>query len=366
MQIKVPTLLLDEDKCLKNIQLMTEKASLHQINFRPHFKTHQSAEIGSWFKNLGVASITVSSVQMAVYFADAGWDDILIAFPVNLLEIDNINKLAQKIKLHLLLESVESTKFLIGKLKFPSGIYLKVDTGYHRTGLSHEDDENIMEILSLIKKSPNLKLTGILTHAGDTYSSKSKAGILNTHKQSKQQLEVLKKRILINFPDCLVSIGDTPGCSLATDFSGVDEIRPGNFVFYDIMQYFLGTCNYSQIAVAVACPVVAKHKSRNEIVIYGGAIHLSKEAVFDENNRKVYGLVVKLQNGKWGKPIPNTFISNLSQEHGIIKTTSEIFEQIGIGETIGILPVHSCLTANLLPHYSKGDNRKIIKFRFNG
>lgn len=364
MKIKIPTLLLDKKKCLRNIQFMTEKANQNQIIFRPHFKTHQSAEIGKWFMDSGVSSITVSSVQMAEYFAIEGWSDILIAFPVNLLEIDNINNLAKKIKLHLILESVESTKFLAKNLKFPSGIYLKIDTGYHRTGLSAEDEE-IMAILSLVKSSSNLKLNGILTHAGNTYSSIDKSDILNIHTQSIQQLETIKKRILTDFPDCLVSIGDTPACSLATDFNEVDEIRPGNFVFFDVMQYYLGSCNIDQIAVAVACPVVAKHKSRNEIIIYGGAIHLSKEAIFNKKDQKIYGLVVELYNGKWNKPIPGTYVSSLSQEHGIIKTTSDFFDQIKIGETIGILPAHSCLTANLLNHYKTTSGEKITKFRFN-
>jgi len=33
----------------------------------------------------------------------------------------------------------------------------------------------------------------------------------------------------------------------------VDEIRPGNFVFYDLMQYRIGSCSVGQIAVAMAC-----------------------------------------------------------------------------------------------------------------
>ncbi|MCD4664698.1 MAG: alanine racemase [Bacteroidales bacterium] len=344
---------------------MTDKASRNKINFRPHFKTHQSAEIGSWFKDSGVSGITVSSVQMATYFAKAGWDDILIAFPVNILEISNINKLAQNINLHLLLESVESTKFLIANLKFKTGVYLKIDTGYHRAGLLPENDKDILKILSLVKNSSKLKLTGVLTHAGHAYDAQKKEEILSIHYNSINQLLKVKKMASEYFPNCILSIGDTPTSSLADDFEGVDEIRPGNFVFYDIMQYYLGTCNYDQIAVALACPVVAKQRSRNEIVIYGGAVHLSKESIYNAKEHKIYGLIVKLQNGNWDKPLPGTYISSLSQEHGIIKTTEEIFEQIKIGETIGVLPVHSCLTANLMINYTTKLNRKISKFRFN-
>lgn len=364
MDIQKPTLLLDENKCRQNIKFMSDKANNNQINFRPHFKTHQSAEIGSWFKDLGITSITVSSVQMAEYFANADWKDILIAFPVNILEIDSINKLAQKINLHLLLESVEATKFLIDNLKFQSGIYLKIDTGYHRTGLSPDDTKNINEIISLVKNSKYLTFTGILTHAGHAYYAGNKKEVLEIHNYSIQQLLKVKKLALKYYQECIISIGDTPTCSLATDFKGVDEIRPGNFVFYDVMQNYLKSCNFNQIAVAFACPIVARHKSRNEIVIYGGGIHFSKEAIYDNNGRKIFGLIVKIHDKGWDKPLTNTYLSSISQEHGIIQTTEESFDLFNIGETVGILPVHSCLSANLMSQFTTLDNKKITKFRF--
>ncbi|RLD73544.1 MAG: alanine racemase, partial [Bacteroidetes bacterium] len=80
--IQTPTLILNKALVLENIQFMAEKARKHHLSFRPHFKTHQSAEIGNWFKDAGVDKITVSSVSMAEYFAKHGWKDITIAFPL--------------------------------------------------------------------------------------------------------------------------------------------------------------------------------------------------------------------------------------------------------------------------------------------
>ena len=74
---------------------------------------------------------------------------------------------------------------------------------------------------------------------------------------------------------------------MANDCSNFDEIRPGNFAYYDVMQYHIGSCNMDNIAVAVACPVVAVHPQKNELVIYGGAIHLSKEFIAADNNFKL-------------------------------------------------------------------------------
>ena len=82
--IKRPTLLVDEAICRENIRWMAEKAARLGVNFRPHFKTHQSKQMGRWFREEGIKSITVSSVSMAKYFNEDGWDDITIAFPLNL------------------------------------------------------------------------------------------------------------------------------------------------------------------------------------------------------------------------------------------------------------------------------------------
>ena len=162
MRIDKPTLLLDEIKCRKNIHRMVEKARIHNLTFRPHFKTHQSAVIGEWFREAGVNRITVSSVTMAEYFAKAGWTNILIAFPANILEINRINKLAAKINLSLTLESKETADFLHHNLKHKAGVYLKIDTGYHRTGILSSKDEEIQRVVKRVQSIPNLKFTGLL------------------------------------------------------------------------------------------------------------------------------------------------------------------------------------------------------------
>jgi D-serine deaminase-like pyridoxal phosphate-dependent protein len=149
----------------------------------------------------------------------------------------------------------------------------------------------------------------------------------------------------------ILSAGDTPGCSLTEDLSGLDEIRPGNFVFNDLMQYSLGSCSIEDIAVAVACPVVGRNLQRNEIIIYGGAVHFSKEFMYRSNGEKVYGNVVLFEDNGWSRPINGSYLASLSQEHGIIRTSREVIEDIRVGDILGVLPVHSCLTANLLKGY---------------
>jgi len=354
-----PTLVLDKEICLRNIEKMAQKAAEYKLKFRPHFKTHQSAEIGEWFKLFGVDAITVSSVQMAEYFAANGWRDITIAFSVNILEIENINRLAATIKLNILVENKEVAKVLSKNILYPLGVYIKIDTGAHRTGISASKTTTINGVLKQLLPNKKLKFKGFLTHAGHNYSAKSTNEIFSRHFDSLLKLKLLKQKYKKEFPNIEISIGDTPSTSICTTFDGVDEIRPGNFVFYDLMQQNLGVCAFEDIAVKIKCPVISKHISRNEIVIYGGAVHFSKESISNVNGKEMFGRIVIEKKGKKILLDPLNYVSRLSQEHGILKVTQKQFKNFKIGDLVEIIPVHSCLTANILGHYQTTDGETI-------
>lgn len=332
---------------------MAEKVSKSGVCFRPHFKTHQSAEIGEWFRHLGVEAITVSSVQMAVYFSQNGWKDVTIAFPVNRLEISEINELCRTVALGLLVESEDTVAFLQRELKHPAQLWIKIDTGYKRSGISCDNTGEIVALAKQVERSPKMMLKGILTHPGHTYQAKSKDEIRAIYADTVSKMNQVREQLRsAGFPVVDISIGDTPGCSLADDFVGVDEVRCGNFVFYDVMQLFLGSCKEEDIALALACPVVARYPERDELVVYGGAVHLSSEYVADAKGRKIYGLVtLPPGDSSWGRAIEETYVRSLSQEHGVIRTTPSFLERINVGDILMVLPIHSCLTANLMRRY---------------
>jgi len=359
VEIIRPTLVINKEICLRNIERMAQKAKDHKLRFRPHFKTHQSKEIGDWFRILGVESITVSSVQMAEYFARYGWDDITIAFPVNILEITSINRLAANIKLNALVENKEAATVLSEKINYPLGVYLKIDAGANRTGIEPSKTGAIHSIIEILLKNTKLSFKGFLAHNGQTYSANSTNEIFSRHFDALLKLKSLKQRFSANFPNIEVSIGDTPSSTLCTNFMGVDELRPGNFVFYDLMQKNLGVCSFEDIAVRMVCPVVAKHASRNEVVIYGGAIHLSQESLINIDGKRFFGRVIILKNGEKKLLSERNYVSRLSQEHGIIKVSQKNFSHFKIGDLVEIVPIHSCLTANLSRKYLTTEGEEI-------
>ncbi|MFW6309534.1 MAG: alanine racemase [Prolixibacteraceae bacterium] len=343
-----PTLVVDKEVCLRNIERMASKAKEHNMHFRPHFKTHQSAKIGEWFKLFGVDAITVSSVRMAEYFALNGWEDITLAFPLNILELDHIKRLASEIKFNVLIENREAAEILAAKINTSLGIYIKTDTGYNRSGIAASKTGAIDSLLKIISKNKKLRFRGFLNHTGNTYQAKSTNEIFSRHFDALLKMKSLKQRYEKDYPEIEISMGDTPSATIGTNFSGIDEIRPGNFVFYDLMQQNLGVCNFDDIAVRMVCPVVSKHVSRNEIVIFGGAVHLSKESVININGKKMFGRIVLQKDGKKELLEPLNYVSKLSQEHGTLKVTQNHFKKFKIGDLVEIIPVHSCLTANVM------------------
>lgn len=353
LSVASPTLLLHTEICRRNIHRMADKCRRLGIGLNPHFKTHQSATIGRYFWEAGVRRITVSSLAMAEYFADAGWDDITLAFPVNLRELARIDALAGRVRLTLDVVSEASAAALGQQLRHPAEVLIEIDAGYGRTGIPAENTEGISALLSEIKRSSKLSLYGFYVHAGHTYDVQGPEAVTQIHARSMAALRTLQQRYSPEYPEIQISLGDTPSCSMLDDFRGVSEIRPGNFVFYDVMQADIGSCSYQDIAVALAAPVVAKEPARNEVVVHGGGIHLSKDHIETSEAGRIYGRIVTLSASGWSAPLPlpENFVRKLSQEHGIIRLSEKAFNETETGSLLGILPVHSCLSADCMGGY---------------
>ena len=359
-RVTEPTLLLNENICKSNIKRMAQKAREKGLLFKPHMKTHQSAEIARWFQEEKVKAITVSSVKMARYFANHGWNDITIAFPANIRQASEIDNLASRISLTLLASNNQTIDLLENNLNHEVNIYIELDNGGNRSGLKIEEVEKIRSLIKSLQKTNKLHWQGFYSHPGHSYKARSKDEIMEIHQSVLHQIRQLKNNLKTSDKEYEICIGDTPCCSISENFEDVDAISPGNFVFYDLMQAQIGSCQIKDIAVAMVCPVVDKYPTRNEVVIYGGAIHFSKE--FLEDPHIHYGRAATKMENQWQLLDDETHLKSLSQEHGIVHCSPDNLNNYKVGDTITILPVHSCLTANLMGTYMPTEGKKITQF----
>lgn len=356
MDIIRPLALIDEDRCRTNIRRIATKLKRLGIVYRPHFKTHQSREIGNWFRDEGVEAITVSTIGMAEYFAKDNWTEITIAFPLVPSQLNRINKLAEQVNLKIFLTDPEVIDYYDKYLDHPVGVYIELDAGHHRCGIRTDQPDKIFSTVKKLRQCKLLNPYGFYIHEGRTYEKKGKTAV----REVLQPVFNFFQDIKSEYPDSRICMGDTPGCSMLDEFPGVDEMSAGNSVFYDLMQVEIGSCSPEDIALAVLCPLIEVKPNLNEAILYGGAVHFSKDRIL-WNGKEIFGRPSHYNRHSFGAPVKNSYIRGVSQEHGMLTGDPDWMKDLKPGDPICILPIHSCLTANLYDHYLTLDGQRIEK-----
>lgn len=370
--LSTPTLILDLIRLEHNIVAMARKARSFGVALRPHIKTHKCAEVASLQREQDAAGITVATLTEAELFAKAGFGDITQAFPLDQGKISRALQLAQKFDLALTVDDLgvaESLEEGAARSDQRVTIWLKVDCGYHRAGIDPAGDYGIL-MATYLQQADHLRFAGILTHAGHSYKAASSAEVGAIAGLERDGMVAFARRLKdegIKHP--LVSIGSTPTMSVVDHLEGVDEIRPGNYVFYDRTQVALGSCMYQDCAVTVLATVVSHQPGSNRVVVDAGSLALSSDAGpvhLDEVPTK--GDV--LADPQEMEVNPRLRVSAISQEHGIIQGyTANDVEYLPVGKKVRLLPNHACLTVAHYNHYAvvKGqlviDQWKILRDR---
>lgn len=345
-QLQTPAFVVDLDRAQRNCDAMRSKAASSGVRFRPHVKTHKTIELGLMQHGGRVGPITVSTLAEAEVFAAAGFSDITYAVPIAPDKLARAEELARRVqRLSILvdseaaLHSVEQ-RFAIGK--FPFDVFLKVDCGYHRAGVdpSHPDSVRLANALA---RSEAVRFQGLLTHAGHSYNALGVEDIRRIAAEEVASLTRFRALLGAGFEETVRSIGSTPTASVADRFTDVDEVRPGNYVFYDAFQATVGSCSLDDVAVSVIATVVGSYPDRGEAILDAGALAMSKDRGADHlESNPGFGLVCDMEL----RPLPYKLVA-LSQEHGKLKGE----QPPPVGTRLRIVPNHSCLTAAMFDRY---------------
>ena len=361
------TLLVDRRRAEANINHFVARAAAANGTLRPHFKTHQSAAVAEWFRTAGVTRATVSSLGQAAYFADHGWSDLTLAISANPLEVADYSDLAARISLGLLVDTSETVARLAAGLTSEVRIWLEIDVGDGRTGIPWNQTRRLVDLAEQLTAARNLELVGLLTHAGQTYDAADGGEAAAVFHASREHLQDCRRELTrAGFTGLLISAGDTPGFAAATDWIGLDEARPGNFVFHDLMQLVAGACTEEGLACAVGCPVIGVYPERGEVVVHAGAVHLSKERLTDLHG-DCFGCLMSLDEGGFGGLFADWSLTKLSQEHGVVaargKAADDQLRKLRPGDLVLVAPVHSCLTCEQFGSYRTLDGEVLFRYR---
>ncbi|XP_033101790.1 D-threo-3-hydroxyaspartate dehydratase-like isoform X2 [Anneissia japonica] len=355
--LQSPSFVVDINKVKQNAQQMLERCQELGVNLRPHTKTHktlQAAEISTGKRKQG---LVVSTIAEAKYFINGGFTDIIFAQPPSLTKVQVCAALVESVsEFHMLIDNVqhlymlEDTKLLNGK---HWSVFLDLDCGYGRTGAKW-DVVGTLELARLIHQSESVDFSGVYVHEGNSYCQGSANEVTNISELTTSRLlEFTDKLECEGIPCPVKTMGSTPSCSLpAQIMSKITEFHPGNYVFYDLMQYYIGSCTLDDIACSVIARVIGHYPERGHMIMDCGWTALDNQS---EMSKCVtgHGYIV-------GEP--NLRIDSMTQELGKISAIAGKldYEKYPIGTVLQIYPWHACATASLHNVYHIASDGVII------
>jgi D-serine deaminase-like pyridoxal phosphate-dependent protein len=359
--LKTPSLLLDLERVRRNAVQMSLRARKLGVRLRPHIKTHKCIEIARLQTEGLSGAITVSTLAEARAFAAHGFSDITYAVPIDPGKFKEAVELASNgTKLSLLTDDMEIPALLndtARKAHVKFGVFLKIDCGYHRCGVDPDGPE-ALEIPQRIADSSHVRFAGILTHAGHSYHACSQEQLLSIAHQERDVMRDCGRRLESEgVPVPVISIGSTPTITQIDDLSGIHEVRPGNYIFFDGFQATLGSCSFEDCALTVLSSVIHRSRELKKIVIDAGAIALSKDRGPVEIDPACgYGHVLDIEGNDLGLRI-----HAVSQEHGQVNVNDDrLLDRLSVGTRVRVLANHSCLTAAQYACYHLLEGDRII------
>jgi D-serine deaminase-like pyridoxal phosphate-dependent protein len=257
---------LGYQKLDRNIAKMRSRVAEAGWLFRPHVKTSKSVEVTRrCFGASGVGPITVSTINEAQYFADAGFTDILYAVSIVPDKLPRIVDLLRRdVHIQVLLDDPGVASRVASEVALAGlelSVWIEGDCDGHRAGIPLEREAEIIDLARQVNGQPSLQLAGVLTHAGESYLCRSQADLRTAAISEQNSLASVADAIEQNGVPCPGrSIGSSPTGISGTQNAGITELRAGVFMFQDLFQSNLGVCGINDIALSVLTTVISHRR----------------------------------------------------------------------------------------------------------
>ena len=335
-ELPTPALTIDMDVLERNLQRMADYCREHNLGLRPHTKTHKTPEVARMQMGHGAVGLTVAKVGEAEVMAEAGLDEILIAFPIwGEEKLRRIGNLARERNILLSLDNQATAEGLSRAASAAGatvGVLAEFDVGMRRCGV--EPGPAALDLARKIEKMPGLKFRGLMIYPGNIWGTKENRGkvVKEVAERVATSLEPFRQA---GMEVEIVSGGSTPSASLTHKISGITEIRPGTYVYNDLNTYYQGACRLEDCAARVVASVVSTAVP-GRAMIDAGSKTLSSDAL-GSGPATGHGYVVEA---------PDAPLIKLNEEHGHLDITRSS-HKFRVGEVVTVIPNHVCTCVNM-------------------
>jgi D-serine deaminase-like pyridoxal phosphate-dependent protein len=334
-QLETPVPLVDLDVMARNLDTMQAYADQHQLQLRPHTKTHKSVHVGREQMRRGAAGLTCATPHEATVMQQAS-DDLLVAYPlVGHAKLDRLFSVRDDVALRVQLDNAEAIDQLYAaavRHDRAVAVTVEFDAGMHRVGVPSLDDA--IALAHMVRANPPLEFSGIAFYPGhirEPVTSQDASLERLRHKVA----EAVQAFTEAGMPPGIVSGGSTPTMWRSHEITGITEIRPGTYVYNDRTTAEIGACKWADCAFTVLATVVST-SVKGQAVIDAGTKSLGREPIRGASGEG------------WGALLdrPEVIVARMSEEHGILDLTTTDWRP-RVGEQVRVVPNHVCIVTHL-------------------
>jgi D-serine deaminase-like pyridoxal phosphate-dependent protein len=244
--------IVDDDRVRGNIQRCHGIAERAGVRLRAHVKGHRTAEVAALQLAAGAVGVAVGHAREAAFYAEAGAESIVVAYPWPEAEdwrLAGFARLARDISLIVHVGRAEDARAL-DRAAAAAGAHLDVRIDV-RTMPNRPTPRtaDIVALAQTIDGLGRLRLEGISRY----YGVEDDAEALRWRQALREHAELLvatAEAVRSRGIACeTVCLGGTPALLAAADVTGITEVCSGAYAFGDAGMAYLGVCGSDDIAI---------------------------------------------------------------------------------------------------------------------
>jgi D-serine deaminase-like pyridoxal phosphate-dependent protein len=335
-QLETPAVIVDLDVVEANIARLAHYAQQHGLRTRPHTKTHKTPAIAKMQIASGSHGITVAKSGEAQVMAEAGLDNILLAYPIfGEQKLHRLATLALEKKITIAVDNAVTAEAISAAAQSAGStidLLVELDVGMRRCGVgSAEDAEKLAKFIDAL---PGVRFAGLNFYPGHVWAAPAEQAE-SLQKVSTMVADVLDRLSRSGLPCEVVSGGSTPTALQSHQVAGLTEIRPGTYVFNDRNTLSMGACSLDDCALRILATVVSTAVP-GRAIIDGGTKTFSSDRLL-AGTREGFGYIPEH---------PDVLFEGMSEEHGHLNIEASA-QPFKVGDRLTIVPNHVCACVNM-------------------
>ena len=333
-QLATPAMVIDAATVYRNIARLVKYADEHDLDLRPHTKTHKSRELAALQMAAGAVGLTAAKVGEAEVMSEVA-DDILVAYPaIDPVRTKRLAHLAAHATVRVGVDS--KTGAPASRSRGQSQQHDDRHSGgpgrwHGRTGL--QTPSEALKLAQFVDSMSGLRLDGIMCYPGHIgmRADQQQDALLAVSDKLAETLDLWSSHGL---QARIVSGGSTPTAYQSHLIPEISEIRPGTYIFNDMNTVHGGFCTLEDCGAHYlhGC----QHGRARPDRAGRGEQDIDQRPLADGADSG-YGLVIEY---------PDARITRLSEEHAQVDVRS-CGTAPKVGDRVTVIPNHICPCVNL-------------------